>query len=156
MSYPNTPSVPGTSALPYQGTRSAADSGGDFAGRGWAFPLRLDGSGAFALSSGEQDVEEAVRLILGTAYGERPMRPEYGCGIHDLVFDTIDARLAGRVAAEVSASLTRWEPRIEVEAVAATPDPDAPHVLRIAVSYRLRATNDRRNLVFPFYSIPEE
>ena len=129
---------------------------GDFTGRGWAFPLRLDGSGSFALSSGEQDVEEAMRLVLGTAYGERPMRPEYGCGIHDLVFDTIDARLAGRVSAEVSASLTRWEPRIAVEAVVATPDPTAPHVLRIAVSYRLRATNDRRNLVFPFYSIPEE
>ena len=128
----------------------------DFAGRGWAFPLRLDGSGSFALSSGERDVEEAIRLILGTAYGERPMRPEYGCAIHDLVFDTIDAHLAGRVSAEVTASLTRWEPRIEVEAVVASPDPTAPHVLRIAVSYRLRATNDRRNLVFPFYSIPEE
>jgi phage baseplate assembly protein W len=60
------------------------------------------------------------------------------------------------VSAEVTASLTRWEPRIEVEAVVAAPDPTAPHVLRIAVSYRLRATNDRRNLVFPFYSIPEE
>jgi uncharacterized protein len=133
-----------------------ADTTGDFTGRGWAFPLRLDGSGSFALSGGEQDAEEAIRLILGTAYGERPMRPEYGCGIHDLVFDTIDARLAGRVAAEVTASLTRWEPRIEVESVQATPDPTAPHVLRIAVAYRLRATNDRRNLVFPFYSIPEE
>jgi phage baseplate assembly protein W len=129
---------------------------GDFAGRGWAFPLRIDGSGAFALSSGEQDVEEAVRLILGTAPGERPMRPRFGCAIHDLVFDTMDARLAGRVAAEVTASLTRWEPRIEVESVVAQPDPTAAHVLRIAVSYRLRATNDRRNLVFPFYSIPEE
>ena len=135
---------------------STADAASDFAGRGWSFPLRLDGSGSFALSSGEQDVEEAIRLILGTAYGERPMRPEYGCAIHDLVFDTIDAHLAGRVSAEVTASLTRWEPRIEVEAVVATADPAFPHVLRIAVSYRLRATNDRRNLVFPFYSIPEE
>lgn len=128
----------------------------DFVGRGWSFPLRLDGSGSFALSTGEQDVDEAIRLILGTALGERPMRPEYGCGIHDLVFDTIDGGLAGRVAAEVSASLTRWEPRIEVTDVTATPDPDVPQVLRIAVSYRVRASNDRRNLVFPFYSIPQE
>lgn len=137
----------------------AADLSGptsDFVGRGWSFPLRLDGSGSFALSTGEQDVDEAIRLILGTALGERPMRPEYGCGIHDLVFDTIDAGLAGRVAAEVSASLTRWEPRIEVTDVTATPDPDVPQVLRIAVSYRVRASNDRRNLVFPFYSIPQE
>lgn len=129
---------------------------GDFVGRGWSFPLRLDGSGAFALSAGAQDTDEAIRLILGTAYGERPMRPEYGCGIHDLVFDTVDAGLAGRVAAEVRASLTRWEPRIEVTEVTATPDPQAPQVLRIAVSYRVVASNDRRNLVFPFYSIPED
>lgn len=128
----------------------------DFTGRGWSFPLRLDGSGAFALSGGDQELDEAIRLILGTAYGERPMRPEYGCGIHDLVFDTVDAGLAGRVAAEVRASLTRWEPRVDVVDVDAGPDPDRPHVLRIAVSYRVKATNDRRNLVFPFYSIPEE
>lgn len=128
----------------------------DFTGRGWSFPLRLDGSGSFALSGGEQELDEAIRLILGTAYGERPMRPEYGCGIHDLVFDTVDAGLAGRVAAEVRASLTRWEPRVEVADVDASPDPDQPHVLRIGVTYRVKATNDRRNLVFPFYSIPEE
>jgi hypothetical protein len=128
----------------------------DFTGRGWSFPLRLDGSGSFALSGGEQELDEAIRLILGTAYGERPMRPEYGCGIHDLVFDTVDAGLAGRVAAEVRASLTRWEPRVDVAEVEAAPDPDQPHVLRIAVTYRVKATNDRRNLVFPFYSIPEE
>jgi uncharacterized protein len=128
----------------------------DFTGRGWSFPLRLDGAGSFALSGGEQELDEAIRLILGTAYGERPMRPEYGCGIHDLVFDTVDAGLAGRVAAEVRASLTRWEPRVDVAEVEASPDPDQPHVLRIAVSYRVKATNDRRNLVFPFYSIPEE
>lgn len=129
---------------------------GDFLGRGWAFPLRLDGSGSFVLAAGEQDVDEAIRLVLGTAYGERPMRPEYGCGIHDLVFDTVDAGLAGRVAADVRASLTRWEPRIEVVDVTAEPDADRPHLLWISVSYRLRSTNDRRNLVFPFYSIPEE
>ncbi len=128
----------------------------DFTGRGWSFPLRLDGSGSFALSGGEQELDEAIRLILGTAYGERPMRPEYGCGIHDLVFDTVDAGLAGRVAAEVRASLTRWEPRVEVADIDARPDPVQPHVLRIAVTYRVKATNDRRNLVFPFYSIPEE
>jgi len=128
----------------------------DFLGRGWTFPLRLDSSGAFALADGEDDVEEAIRLILGTALGERPMRPEYGCGIHDLVFDAIDAGLAGRVAADVRASLIRWEPRIEVTEVSAAPDPVDQHVLKISVAYRIKATNDRRNLVFPFYSIPEE
>jgi phage baseplate assembly protein W len=128
----------------------------DFTGRGWAFPLRLDSAGSFVLSGGEQEVEEAVRLILGTAMGERPMRPEYGCGIHDLVFDTIDGTLAGRVAARVRDSLLRWEPRIDVTDVTAAPLPDQPHVLGIAIAYRVKATNDRRNLVFPFYTIPEE
>ncbi|HEY2984676.1 MAG TPA: GPW/gp25 family protein [Jatrophihabitantaceae bacterium] len=128
----------------------------DFLGRGWAYPLRLEASGGFALADGEDDISEAIRLILGTARGERPMRPEYGCGIHDLVFDTVDAGLAGRVAADVRASVTRWEPRIEVTEVSAAPDPVDAHVLRITVGYRIKATNDRRNLVFPFYSIPEE
>jgi uncharacterized protein len=128
----------------------------DFTGRGWAFPLQLDGAGSFVLSDGEREIEEAIRLILGTAYRERPQRPEYGCGIHDLVFDTVDAGLAGRVAAEVRASLTRWEPRIDITDVSAAPLPGQPHVLGIAVSYRVKATNDRRNLVFPFYSIPGE
>lgn len=128
----------------------------DFLGRGWAYPLRLDGSGAFALADGPDDLDQAIRLILGTAYGERPMRPEYGCGIHDLLFDAIDPSLSGRVAIDVRAALARWEPRIEVVDVRATPHPVEAAVLLIAVDYRVRATNDRRNLVFPFYSIPEE
>ena len=128
----------------------------DFSGRGWAFPLRLDSGGSFVLSAGDQDVAEAIRLILGTAPGERPMRPEYGCGIHDLVFDTLDSALAGRVAAEVTASLTRWEPRVAVTSVTAAPLPGEPYALAISVSYQVKATNDRRNLVFPFYTIPEE
>jgi len=135
------------------GTGAVAD---DFVGRGWAFPLRLDSTGAFALSAGADDVAESIRLILGTSPGERPMRPEFGCPIHELVFDTVDASLAGRVGSLVEAALTRWEPRIDVLRVAASPDPAAPHVLRIAVDYRISATNDRRNLVFPFYSIPQD
>src|SRR5277367_2219509 len=119
----------------------------DFTGRGWAFPLRLDSGGSFVLSGGDQDIAEAIRLILGTAPGERPMRPEYGCGIHDLVFDAIDSALSGRVAAEVTASLTRWEPRIEVTSVRAAPLPGEPHVLAISIAYQVKATNDRRNLV---------
>jgi phage baseplate assembly protein W len=139
-------------------TGTAADAA-QFVGRGWSFPLRVDNSGAFALSGGEDDVAEAIRLILGTSPGERPMRPEFGCAVHDLVFDTVDASLAGRAAALVSAALTRWEPRIEVLSVTARPDDgggDGPRALRISVDYRISATNDRRNLVFPFYSIPEE
>jgi phage baseplate assembly protein W len=141
-------------------TGSPTSDTAQFVGRGWSFPLRVDSAGAFGLSGGEDDVAEAIRLILGTCPGERPMRPEFGCAVHDLVFDTVDASLAVRAAALVSAALTRWEPRIDVLAVTARPDDDGagdgPRALRISVDYRVSATNDRRNLVFPFYSIPEE
>ncbi len=138
------------------GTGAMSTLADDFVGRGWKFPLRIDSTGAFALSSGDEDVAESIRLILGTSPGERPMRPEFGCPIHELIFDTVDASLAGRVASLVEAALTRWEPRIDVLGVTASPDPAAPHVLRIAVDYRISATNDRRNLVFPFYAIPQD
>ena len=68
-------------------------------------------------SSDEREIEEAIRLILGTAYGERPMRPEFGCAIHDFVFADADAATAGRIAYEVRALAARWEPRIEVDDV---------------------------------------
>lgn len=104
---------------------------------------------------GTRNVEQAMLLVLGTAKGERPMRPEFGCGIHDLVFGTVDQALAGAVAFEVTQSLTRWVPRIEVSDVDVRPDPTSPATLLVDVSYRVRSTNDQRNLVFPFYSIPE-
>lgn len=128
----------------------------DFIGRGWSFPVRTDSTGNVALSAGAQDIDEAVRIILGTAPGERPMRPSFGCGIQDLVFAPVDAALAGRIAYEVRASLERWEPRIEVEEVEVTVDDDDPSVLYIELGYLVRATSDKRNLVFPFYTIPGE
>ena len=126
----------------------------DFVGSGWAFPLRIDATGGIALVSREREVEESMRLVLGTAPGERPMRPEFGCAIHDLVFATADADFAGRVEHEVRASLLRWEPRIEVEEVVVTFDDDDALVY-IDVRYCIAGTNDPRNLVFPFYVIPE-
>ncbi len=129
---------------------------GAFVGRGWAFPLRVSPSGGIALVEGDREIAEAVRLVLGTAYGERPMRPDFGCGIHDLVFDPSDVTLAGRVSAEVTASLVRWEPRITVVEVDAAPDPDDAGVLQVHVRYRVDETNDERNLVFPFYALPPE
>ena len=111
-----------------------------FVGSGWAFPLRISPTGGIALVSGEREIEEAIRLILATAPGERPMRPEYGCAIHDMVFSPVNEATAGRVQHEVHASLDRWEPRIEVH--------------DIDVRYSIRGTNNPRSLVFPFYVIP--
>jgi phage baseplate assembly protein W len=125
-------------------------------GSGLAFPLSVDRRGGIALASAEEDVREAIGIILGTAPGERPMRPEFGCGVHDYVFDTVDASTIGRIEQEVRAALDRWEPRIELLDV----EVDASRVdsgeLLIDVRYRLRATNDERNLVYPFYVVPAE
>lgn len=128
----------------------------DFIGRGWAFPIGIDPTGSVALSDGTDRIEQSMRIILGTAYGERPMRPEFGCGVHDLVFAPADARLASRVQQEVTASLVRWEPRIDVRSVSAQIDPDAPDVLAVSIDYVVKHENDPRNLVFPFYSIRRE
>lgn len=126
----------------------------EFIGRGWAFPLRTDTTGGIALVSREREIEEAIRLILGTSPGERPMRPDFGCRIHEYVFASADGGTASAIAAEVKASLRRWEPRIEVEDVLVSFDPRDPTVMYIDVRYSIRRTNDRRNLVFPFYVIP--
>jgi phage baseplate assembly protein W len=128
----------------------------EFIGRGVGFPFRTDATGGVALVGDDQEIRESIRLILGTAFGERPMRPEFGCGIHDLVFAPANAATAGRAAYEVRASLEQWEPRIDVNDVVATFEDGADGVMYVAVTYVLRGTNDPRNLVFPFYTIPDE
>jgi phage baseplate assembly protein W len=136
-----------------------ASSGGtpaDFIGRGWTFPLGVSATGGIALSSGDDELSESIRLILGTAPGERPMRPLFGCGIHSLVFAAVDVDFSGMVTQEVKNALARWEPRIEVANVTVTLDPEREGVVMIGVEYTVCTTNDRRNLVFPFYTIPWE
>ncbi len=128
----------------------------DIIGSGIAFPLRVDSHGGLALSHQDQDVEEAIAVIIGTARGERPMRPEFGCGIHDYVFETIDARAVGRFELEVRLALQRWEPRIDVLSVDVDTSVAERGELLIEILYSLRATNDVRNLVYPFYVIPAE
>jgi len=128
----------------------------EFIGKGLAFPMHTDPSGGVALVSRAREVEEAIRMVLGTARGERPMRPEFGCGIHDYVFASADGTTAGRIRYEVRAALERWEPRIEVIDVQVSNDPGDQTILYIDVQYALRGTNDKRNLVFPFYTIPDE
>ena len=130
--------------------------GNEFIGAGWAFPLELDQTGGFALVSDDREIQEAIRLIIGTAYGERPMRPDFGCAIHDFVFAAADGTTAGRIAYEVRASLYRWEPRIAVEDVEVTVDDYDRNLMYVDVRYRIRTTNNSRNLVFPFYTIPPE
>ncbi|MGP3966249.1 GPW/gp25 family protein [Streptomyces sp. 6N223] len=125
-----------------------------FIGAGWAFPPRTDATGSVALVRGEREIEEAIRLILTTAPGEREMRPEFGCPLNDYVFAPADAGTAGQLAYEVRLALERWEPRIDVADVAVRFDEADKGVLYIDISYAVRGANDPRNLVFPFYVIP--
>ncbi|MER7700939.1 MULTISPECIES: GPW/gp25 family protein [unclassified Streptomyces] len=129
--------------------------GQQFIGAGWAFPPRTDATGSIALVRGEHELEESIRLILATSPGERPMRPEFGCAVNDYVFAPADAGTAGQLAYEVRLALERWEPRIEVTEVVVRFDAADDGVLYIDIGYTVRGANDPRNLVFPFYVIPQ-
>jgi uncharacterized protein len=127
-----------------------------FIGQGWKFPLETDATGAIALDGDDSNLEKAIRLILGTAPGERPMRPEFGCGVHKFVFAPADATTAGRLSVEVKRSLKQWEPRIDVRNVDVSVDEYDHNTLYIRIEYTTKGSYDPRNLVFPFYVIPEE
>lgn len=128
----------------------------DIIGAGWSFPVQLDSRRAIALSRGEQELEQSILIILLTPPGNRPRRPEFGCRIHELVFSPNDSTTAGLAAYYVQQALAQWEPRITVLDVDAASDPDAHERLAITISYEIKATHDRRSLVFPFYRIPGE
>lgn len=128
----------------------------DFVGVGIAFPMRLDHRGSIALIGGHEQLEASLRLIIGTARGERTMRPEFGCAIWDHLFSSLNPNTLGLMAQAVRDAVSQWEPRVTVEEVSVTPRADADGEVLIELTYRDRATNDRRNLVYPFYIIPEE
>lgn len=125
----------------------------DFIGAGWNYPLGTDAAGGIGLVTREREIEQAIRLILGTACGERPMRPEFGCRIHDHVFGPATAATAGQIAYDVRLALERWEPRVEVVGVSVSFEALDSGTLYIDVGFRILGHNDPRNLVFPFYLI---
>lgn len=127
----------------------------DFVGTGWAFPLAFGPSGAVAMARGEEKLEQAMRLILSTYPGERPMRPAWGSTLRDNVFGGTGPENAAAIAGEVSRALEYWEPRVVVNDVLVYPEPDRDGLLYIDIRYTVRSTNSPRNLVFPFYTIPE-
>jgi uncharacterized protein len=122
-----------------------------FLGIGWKFPLQVTPNGRIAQARAEQRVEESILLILATAAGERPMLPDFGCGIHELVFAPNDSRTIALVIHMVRDALTKYEPRIDVLDVNAETAADSPNVLLIRVNYRICSTNSLGNLVYPFY-----
>lgn len=127
----------------------------DFIGAGWAFPTGVGATGGVALVRGDTELVQAMRLILATYPGERPMRPDFGCRLRDFVFRSATLDTVAELTAEVRRSLLRWEPRVDIEDVTVRPGED-PSVLFIDIAYRPKDTNDHRNLVFPFYTIPDD
>ena len=125
----------------------------DFIGSGWAFPPTVSARGGLALVTGTDEIDGALRMILSTAPGERVMRPDFGCAAWDHVFDALNPNTLGLVEHAVQDAVRRWEPRVEVLEVTATGAGDG---IVVDLSYRVRSTNDRRNLVHPFYVIAGE
>jgi len=124
----------------------------DWLGRGWAYPVQVDRlTGGVAVSEFEDDIHQAIRIILGTARGERVMRPDFGCGIHELVFEIMDTTTLTRVETTVRECLTKYEARIEVLGVAVNPFYAAEGKLLVEIDYRVRRTNQIGNFVYPFY-----
>ena len=136
---------------------SRAGAGDDFRGVGWAFPIRVEETarpeqpGHVQQAALDRSIYESILLILGTAPGERVMRPTFGCGIHDLVFEPNDATTTARVSFAVREALIEFEPRLEVVNLRVRPDPGRETVLLIELAYRVRASNTVFNLVYPFY-----
>jgi phage baseplate assembly protein W len=127
----------------------------EFLGVGWAFPPSINARGRIAMSRGTRDIEEAIQMILLTPKGQRIMRPEFGCQIHELIFAPNDATTAGLAASYVQEALEMWEPRIEVLKVHARNDEENESRLLIEIDYEVKSTHDSRSLVYPFYRIPE-
>jgi len=122
----------------------------DFLGKGWKFPVSIKNE-KIALSEGEDSIKESILIIIGTAKGERVMRPDFGCGIQELVFAPNNTSTATLISVYIKEALLKWEPRIEVLNVSATPDKEEGNRIDINIEYRIRTTNTKRNIVYPFY-----
>ena len=129
----------------------ATEATRDFLGTGWKFPLQVTPNGRIARARFEERVEEAIYLILSTARGERVMLPDFGCGIHDLVFMPNNAVTQTTVVQQVREALVKYEPRIDVLAVETEVSHEQPNLLLIRINYRIRANNAIGNLVYPFF-----
>ena len=128
----------------------------EFLGQGFAYPLQTSPRGGIALAAGVQDIEQSIRIILETAPGERVMRPEFGCRIHELVFAPRNAATEGLLIYYIEEALGRWEPRIEIEQIEVLPVVGRDSALEVTIHYRIKATHDERSIVYPFYLMGDE
>lgn len=128
----------------------------DFIGRGWSFPVRTEPHGAIAVVEGTANLEKAMRIVLLTYLGERPMRPRFGSRLRDFMFEGVTPENAEAIAQEVRRALHSCETRARVDDVEVVPVGSPVGAFDISIHYTVLATNDQRNLVVPFYSIPGE
>jgi phage baseplate assembly protein W len=124
---------------------------GGFLGKGLKFPVEIDRRGGVATREAEESIRQSIQIILGTAPGERVMRPHFGCQIHDLLYAPNNIQTASLAAHFATEALSKWEPRIAEIEVEAQPNREEPNRLDLRVQYRLRASNSSRNLIYPFY-----
>ena len=124
-------------------------------GHGWAFPPKIDAQGGLALTDRASEIRQAILIILSTSPGQRVMRPTFGCRLHELVFSPNNSVTAAQARRYVEEAIGMWEPRVRLAKVAVRPDPDDHARLLISVDYEIKASHDRRSLVYPFYLIPE-
>jgi len=122
-----------------------------FLGQGWSFPIALTPAGEIQLAVHEEDVRQAIRLILATSFGERVMRPDFGAGLRSVLFEPLSTTTLSLVQHHVERALVEWEPRIDLLEVRVAVDEATPGRMLITLNYRVRATNAFYNLVYPFY-----
>jgi phage baseplate assembly protein W len=132
------------------------DRGKEYLGQGLAFPLQIDPRGEIALASGARDIEQSIRIILGTRPGERVMRPEFGCRANEMLFEPRNSATETRMQQYVEQALRRWEPRIEVQEVNVFADEALDGALMVEINYIIGATHNERSIVYPFFLVGEE
>ena len=135
---------------------SSAPSSREYLGSGIGFPLRVNPRGELALVEGEDDIGEAIRIILGTRPGERVMRPEFGCRANEMLFEPRDAATDTLIRQYVEEALRLWEPRIEVQWVDVYSDESLDGAIFVEINYIVKDTHDERSIVYPFFLIGEE
>ncbi|WP_018258999.1 GPW/gp25 family protein [Halomicrobium katesii] len=123
----------------------------EFLGTGWQFPVTTDHRGNIETSESEADIRESISIILGTAKGERVMRPEFGCDIHEHVYSSASPATLNMIETSVREALVKWEPRIDVEGISARTADDDPNRILIEIEYYVRSTNSLANMVYPFH-----
>jgi len=124
-------------------------------GRGWAFPPQLSDRNRISTVDYDTNIRRSIYIIIHTVPGERVMRPDFGCRIHELIFDPANNETAATAERYIREALTRWEPRIILREITVTPGATELGELFIRISYQIKANYDPHSLVFPYYLVPE-